>query len=89
MLKIKAQQTLQKVMQNKNVLAVQDAAMLVCSVDAAIRQNLNNVSHWTYNDDNVFVITGPTLAITDDVQVDDLYAAWDVIVKTYAAKQLA
>jgi len=77
MLKIKAQQTLQKVMQNKNVLAI-------TSVDAAIRQNLNNVSHWTYNDDNVFVITGPTLATTDDVQVDDLYDAWDVIVKTYS-----
>lgn len=77
MLKIKAQQTLQKVMQNKNVLAI-------TSVDAAIRQNLNNVSHWTYNNDNVFVITGPTLATTDDVQVDDLYDAWDVIVKTYS-----
>ena len=77
MLKIKAQQTLQKVMQNKNVLAI-------TSVDAAIRQNLNNVSCWTYNDDNVFVITGPTLATTDDVQVDDLYDAWDVIVKTYS-----
>lgn len=81
MLEIKPPQALQKVMQNKTALAM-------CSIDAAIRQHLNNVSCWTYNDNNVFIITGPTLATTDDVQVDNLYNAWEVIAKTHNKKQI-
>jgi hypothetical protein len=92
MLKIKTTQALQKVMQNKKRMSQHDATMLYCSVDAAIRQNLNNVntqSSWTLHND-VFTITGPLVATTNtDVQFNKLHAALNNVVKTYAAKQLA
>lgn len=91
MLKIKTTQTLQKVFANKKLLSLHDATMLYCSVDAAIRQNLNNVntqSSWTLHND-MFTITGPLVTTTNaDVQFNKLHAALDAVAQTYAAKQL-